>query len=80
MRETHSIQILNTIYESLFIVDIKFIDGTQYSANVTDRDPNNDTSHLHLVFVSTIENNLPILERQTYVHLLQPLSMETISQ
>ena len=39
--ETHCIQILNTLYESLFIVDINFIDGNQYNANVTDRDLRN---------------------------------------
>ena len=42
--KTHSIQILNTIYESLFIVDTNFIDGNQYNANVTDKDPINDTT------------------------------------
>ncbi|MFY9795066.1 MAG: hypothetical protein WCC17_16650 [Candidatus Nitrosopolaris sp.] len=45
------IQILNTIYESLFIVDINFIDGNQYSANVTDRDPINDTAFLNPCFI-----------------------------
>ena len=50
-RETHSIQILNTIYESLFIVDTNFIDGNQYNTNVTDRDPINDTTFLTPYFI-----------------------------
>ena len=44
--KTHSIQILNTIYESLFIVDTNFIDGNQYNANMTDRDTMNGTTFL----------------------------------
>jgi hypothetical protein len=49
-RKAHSIQILNTIYESLFIVDTNFI-GNQYYANVTERDPINDTTFLTPYFI-----------------------------
>ena len=44
-----SIQILNTIYESLFIV-VNFIDGNQYNANVADGDPINDTTFFNSIF------------------------------
>ena len=37
---------INTIYEILFI------DGNQYNANVTDRDPINDTTFLTPYFLS----------------------------
>jgi len=44
-----SIQILNTIYESLFIV-VNFIDGNQYNAHVADGDPINDTTFFNSIF------------------------------
>jgi hypothetical protein len=62
--KTHPIQIFNTIYKGLFIVDISFIDGNQYNANIIGRDPINDTAILRIAECTHYQNNLkgPILK------------------